>query len=172
MAQRGFRLPKLRIIWEEDASASSSVAASEIQSGSVGDVVAALNEADRQERAQSYDGLPPKTKKRGLISRLLGIGRPLPPKRPIFIRLFSLKFGQFFNLLVWCVLAGLIIQITNFNPFRPQFDAATTAGNVGEQLVKASVWAVQNGWRPALTGAGIILPIWISWRIITLPFRR
>nr|WP_233350943.1 DUF6460 domain-containing protein [Hyphomonas sp. ND6WE1B] len=31
---------------------------------------------------------------------------------------------------------------------------------------------MRNFWKPALAGATIVLPLWILWRLVSLPFRK
>jgi hypothetical protein len=39
-------------------------------------------------------------------------------------------------------------------------------------LASLARWAVTNFWKPALAGAGIVLPVWFLWRLVSLPFRK
>ena len=86
--------------------------------------------------------------------------------------MLSLKIGQALNLLLWCVIVGAVMRLTNFNPLQPYINAGETAGNIWQQGLAALGWMIRTGWRPALTGAVLVLPVWLSWRIITLPFRK
>jgi hypothetical protein len=59
-----------------------------------------------------------------------------------------------------------------FDPSDPSFDATDAIGALISNALATSKWAVTNFWKPALAGASIILPIWVLWRLITLPFRK
>ncbi len=153
-----FRLPKISVNWEDEPPPPNNEAA--------------LASTDTQ-ISDNPDVPPPiAKKKRGLISIILGLDRPPKPPRSVWSRLFGLKIGQFLNLFIWSALIGVVMHLTNFNPLNPQFNATETAGNVWQQGISAIVWAFQASWKPALTGATVILPIWFCWRVITLPFRR
>ena len=39
-------------------------------------------------------------------------------------------------------------------------------------MFSAAVWAVKNFWKPWLAGASIVLPLWVLWRLASLPFRK
>ncbi len=153
-----FRLPKISVNWEDELPPPNNEAA--------------LASSDTQVSDNADAASPVAKKKRGLISIILGLDRPPIPPRSVWSRLFGLKIGQFLNLFIWSALIGVVMHLTNFNPLNPQFNATETAGNVWQQGISAIVWAFQASWKPALTGATVILPIWFCWRVITLPFRR
>ena len=154
-----FRMPKISVDWEDEPPPPIAAETNSTSDTEPTDTNSAQNNA-------------PKKKKRGIISILLGLDRPPKPPRSVWARLFGLKLGQIINLFIWSALIGVVMHLTNFNPLNPQFNASETAGNVWQQGLSAVVWAFQASWKPALTGATIILPIWLCWRIITLPFRR
>lgn len=104
--------------------------------------------------------------------RLIGWDKQKERPRPFLVRLLALRLGSAINLLIWCVVVGAVLQLAQFNPLAPEFNASETAGSVWSQAWAAGAWLVKMGWRPALTGAAIVLPIWFGWRVITLPFRR
>jgi|GEM_PF-2870671 len=153
-----FRLPKISVNWEDEPPPPNNEAA--------------LASSDTQMSDNADVASPVAKKKRGLTSIILGLDRPPKPPRSVWARLFSLKIGQFLNLFIWSALIGVVMHLTNFNPLNPQFNATETAGNVWQQGISAIVWAFQASWKPALTGATVILPIWFCCRVITLPFRR
>lgn len=153
-----FRLPKISVNWEDEPPPPNNEAA--------------LASSDTQMSDNADVASPVAKKKRGLISIILGLNRPPKPPRSVWARLFGMKIGQFLNLFIWSALIGVVMHLTNFNPLNPQFNATETAGNVWQQGISAIVWAFQASWKPALTGATVILPIWFCWRVITLPFRR
>lgn len=96
----------------------------------------------------------------------------LPAKRPLLIRLFAISIWGGFKLLLLCVLVGLIIMAINFDPRSPDVDMGETVVRLARQAWSAAGWAVANFWKPALAGASVVLPIWVLWRLVSLPFRK
>ena len=97
-----------------------------------------------------------------------------PPrkKRSILVRLFAVKFWGAVRLTALCVLAGIIIQIGDFTTQPEQISVANTIREIWENTFAGLLWLIRNGWKPALIGATVVLPIWVLWRIVSLPFRR
>ena len=150
------KLPRIKIVWGEDPSPAIAQTKQPAE--------------PHQEPIETSGEEPPK--KPGLLYRLLGFGKQSEKPRPLIVRLLALRVGSAINLVIWCVIAGIIMRLTNFNLLNPQIDAAQTTANVWGQGWTALKWLVINGWKPALTGATLILPVWLAWRVITLPFRR
>lgn len=98
--------------------------------------------------------------------------RPAAPKRPLLLRLFGLSVWGGAKLVLTCVLVGFVMLAMQFDPAAPGFDATSAIGEFLRNLIGAARWALANFWKPALTGASIVLPIWILWRLATLPFRK
>ncbi len=94
-------------------------------------------------------------------------------RRPLLVRLFSIKFWGAVKLILLCVLVGLI-QRAGVIQTRPEdvFDPWSMIQAIWENTFRGLIWALQNGWQPALLGATIVLPIWVLWRLVSLPFRR
>lgn len=98
--------------------------------------------------------------------------KPVEPKRPLLLRLFGLSVWGGLKLAFVCVLVGFVMLAMQFDPAAPGFDATSAIGEFLRNLIGAARWALANFWKPALTGASIVLPIWILWRLATLPFRK
>ncbi|KCZ90694.1 hypothetical protein [Hyphomonas johnsonii] len=99
--------------------------------------------------------------------------RPVkPPPRPLLIRLFGISPWGGLKLLALCVLVGFFVLAANFNPASPDVDVPAALASIARQTLAAAGWAVRNFWKPALAGAGIVLPVWILWRLVSLPFRK
>ena len=151
-----FRLPKLKLVWEEEPS---------------------LGDGDGSTRTE-LDAPPSKgadhsgTAPEGVRKALKGSGAVRSEPRPFWVRLLSLRVGQAMNLLLWCVLAGVIMQLTGFNLLHTHLTAGETAGNLWQQGFAALGWMIGMGWKPALLGATLVIPIWLVWRLLTFPFRR
>lgn len=162
-----FRLPKISVSWEDDAD--KNFASEQAPSSALNKTE---NPTDAKEKTSSPINEIAAPKKRSLLDHVLGLNKPPIPPRPFLKRLLGLRIGQFINLFIWSAVAGLVMHLTNFNPLNPQFNATETAGNVWQQGWSAFVWAIKASWKPALTGATVILPIWFFWRVLTFPFRR
>lgn len=98
--------------------------------------------------------------------------RPRADRRPLLVRLFALSPWGAVKLVLLCILVGVIVMAANFDPRSPDVDVATLAGSLARDAWNAAVWSVRNFWQPALAGAGIVLPLWVLWRLVSLPFRR
>ncbi len=108
------------------------------------------NRARKQARRAAKDA-----RKRGLLARLFGIG----------------IFGAL-KLTALCVLIGFFVMAANFDPRHPDVDAGAAIASVARQAWVATGWMVRNFWQPALAGATIVLPVWVLWRLVSLPFRK
>lgn len=95
-----------------------------------------------------------------------------PAKRHILRRLFGIGPWSAFKLLMVCILVGFIVLASQFDPASPNFNAAEATANVAKQAWGALGWAARNFWKPALAGASVVLPVWVLWRLVSLPFRK
>ncbi len=95
-----------------------------------------------------------------------------PPPRSILIRLFGIGPWGVLKLLGLCILVGFVVLAANFNPASPDVNIPEAIASIASQALAAAGWAVRNFWKPALAGAGIVLPIWVLWRLVSLPFRK
>lgn len=96
---------------------------------------------------------------------------PVPP-RPLVRRLFGISFWGALKLLGLCILTGFFVMAANFDPRNPGFDPGEAFGAILSQSLAALGWALRNFWQPALAGALIVLPLWVLWRLVSLPFRK
>ncbi|MCA8901183.1 MAG: hypothetical protein KDA53_08015 [Hyphomonas sp.] len=107
---------------------------------------------------------------------------PVPPppaeapaakaKRPLLLRLFGIGPWGALKLTGLCILVGFFVMAANFNPASPDTDIPGALVTIARQAAAAAGWAVKNFWKPALAGATIVLPVWILWRLASLPFRK
>jgi len=95
-----------------------------------------------------------------------------PQERTFVAKLFGVGIGGWVQLLIICVAVGAIAEASGINPFAPSFSlsGAATAATAGALNVLG--WAMTNGWRPLLTGAIVVLPLWLAWRLVSSGFRR
>ncbi len=104
--------------------------------------------------------------------RLWPFGKEKAPPRPLLLRLFGLSFWGVIKLALLCVAAGFFVLAAEFDPRDPNVNVGAAMYETARSGVQAAGWAVRNFWKPALAGAGIVLPVWVLWRLLTLPFRR
>lgn len=106
--------------------------------------------------------------RRGLFGRTL---KEKAPPRPLLLRLFGIGLWGALKLAFWCVLVGFFVLAANFDPRDTDVNVFSAVSDIARQAFEATGWAVQNFWQPAAVGATIVLPIWVIWRLLTLPFR-
>lgn len=95
-----------------------------------------------------------------------------PRERTFVGKLFGIGIMGWVQLLIVCVGVGAIAEASGINPFAPDFslgDAATAAATATLDVLG---WAMSNGWAPLLTGAIVVLPLWLVWRLVSSGFRR
>ena len=99
-------------------------------------------------------------------------GAASPARRPLLVRLFAISIWGGIKLLLLCVLVGLVVMAINFDPRSPEVDMGETVVSLARQAWSAAGWAVANFRKPALAGASVVLPVWVLWRLLSLPFRK
>lgn len=104
--------------------------------------------------------------------RLWPFGKEKQPPRPLLVRLFGISIWGAVKLAVICVIVGFFVLAANFDPAEADVNVGSAIFNALSSAVEAAGWTVRNFWKPALAGATLVLPIWILWRLATLPFRR
>lgn len=95
-----------------------------------------------------------------------------PAKRPILLRLFGLSVWGGFKLVVVCVLVGFFLLALEFDPASNDVNVFGAMGQLIQNLAGAALWALKNFWKPLLAGASVVLPLWVLWRLASLPFRK
>ena len=95
-----------------------------------------------------------------------------PAKRPLLRRLFGISPWGALKLVFICIFVGFIVLASQFDPRDPQVDVAAATWSIAKQAWSAAGWAVTNFWKPAATGATVVLPVWLLWRLVSLPFRK
>ena len=98
--------------------------------------------------------------------------KPKPEKRPVLQRLFGISLWGGAKLIVTCLLVGFFLLALEFDPVADDVNVLGALGELLQNLVGAAVWAAKNFWKPLLAGASIVLPLWVLWRLASLPFRR
>ncbi|KDA00464.1 hypothetical protein HPO_00505 [Hyphomonas polymorpha PS728] len=95
-----------------------------------------------------------------------------PEKRPLLKRLFGISLWGALKLLGLCILTGFFVMAANFDPGNPDFNLAEALRAILRQSFAALGWAITNFWQPALAGALVVLPVWVIWRVVSLPWRK
>ncbi len=101
-----------------------------------------------------------------------GKARQAKVKRHILLRLFGIRPFGWVKLALLCVLVGFLVMASEFDPASPNVNVMGAVGNFLSSAFATVRWAALNFWKPALAGAGIVMPIWLLWRLATLPFRK
>ena len=93
-------------------------------------------------------------------------------KRHILLRLLGISVWGWVKLALLCVLVGFFVLASEFDPASPEVNMVEAIRRFLGSLGELAVWAIRNFWKPALAGATIVLPLWLVWRAISLPFRK
>lgn len=93
-------------------------------------------------------------------------------KRHVLLRLLGISLWGWIKLALLCVLVGFLVMASEFDPASPEVDTMAAFRSFLASVGALASWAVRNFWQPALAGATIVLPIWLVWRAISLPFRK
>ena len=126
-----------------------------------------MTEAIATERATE-----PVQEKAGAVENARKGDKPKRKRRSPLAKLFFIKPWGYVKLLAYCVLVGFVMLAIRFNPADPGFDAGIAVQDLWANTVGAARWAALNLWEPALAGATVVLPVWVLWRLISLPFRK
>ncbi len=93
-------------------------------------------------------------------------------KRHILLRLFGISWWGWIKLALLCVLVGFFVMASEFDPASPDVNVTGAIQTFLASVGGLASWAARNFWKPALAGATIVLPIWLVWRALSLPFRK
>ncbi|MDZ4760331.1 MAG: hypothetical protein SGJ21_04600 [Alphaproteobacteria bacterium] len=94
------------------------------------------------------------------------------PKRSLGSKLFGIGVWGWVKLAALSVFVGVVFQLAGVNPLAADFTIADALGDLAQSLADLAGWSLANGWHPAITGALIVVPLWIVWRLVSVPFRR
>lgn len=100
------------------------------------------------------------------------IDPPVKARRHILLRLFGIKPFGWVRLAGLCILVGFFVMAAEFDPASPNVDVLGALGSFFQTAFATIRWGVVNFWKPALAGASIVMPIWLLWRLVSLPFRK
>jgi hypothetical protein len=92
--------------------------------------------------------------------------------RTLQSKLFGIGPSGYFQLAVLCIAVGAVFEAGGLNPFDPGFTVQGAFGGLANGALNVLGWVIQAGWKPMLIGAAVTLPIWLVWRVLSVPFRR
>ena len=98
--------------------------------------------------------------------------QPVRQQRTLAEKMFGLGFSGWFQLVVLCVLVGAVFQAGGVDFFSPTFTWQGLPGGILNGAIAVLGWAIEIGWRPLITGALVVAPIWLAWRLLSVPFRH
>ncbi|HEX5006376.1 MAG TPA: hypothetical protein VFV70_04645 [Hyphomonadaceae bacterium] len=93
-------------------------------------------------------------------------------QRSLKDKLFGIGFSGWFQLVVTSVVVGAIFQAGGVDFFSPTFAWERLPGGILNGAIAVLGWAIEIGWRPLITGALVVGPIWLAWRLLSVPFRH
>lgn len=95
-----------------------------------------------------------------------------PGRRSFADRMFNIGWMGWIRLAMLSVVVGVIVRAAGVDPLAPDFTFTGALQSIGRALGELAGWAVANGWLPLLVGAAIVAPVWLLWRLLSLPFRN
>ncbi len=95
-----------------------------------------------------------------------------PGRRTFRQRVMSVNWKQVLKLVLVCIVVGAVLDASGINPFAPGFSLGGTLDALLHGVWSVGAWAVGAGWRPLLTGALVVVPLWLIWRLASAPFRK
>lgn len=93
-------------------------------------------------------------------------------KRHVLVRLLGISVWGWVKLALLCILVGFLVMASEFDPNSPDVNVMGAIQRFLQSVGSLAGWAARNFWKPALAGATIVLPIWLVWRLVSLPFRK
>jgi len=92
--------------------------------------------------------------------------------RTLQSKLFGIGPSGYFQLAVLCIAVGAVFEAGGINPFGPAFTVQSALTGLGTGALNVLGWVLETGWKPMLIGAAVTLPIWLVWRVLSVPFRH
>ena len=93
-------------------------------------------------------------------------------KRHVLLRLLGISVWGWVKLALLCILVGFFVMASEFDPSSQDVNVMGAIRRFLQSVGSLAGWAARNFWKPALAGATIVLPIWLVWRLVSLPFRK
>ncbi|MBI1358929.1 MAG: hypothetical protein GC155_01460 [Alphaproteobacteria bacterium] len=95
-----------------------------------------------------------------------------PHQRSIREKMFDITAWGWIKLAGLCLAVGALLRVADINPFSPGFTLGGALASLAKAVGDIAAWAVVYGWLPALLGVIVVMPIWLLWRLLSVPFRR
>lgn len=92
--------------------------------------------------------------------------------RDLLRRLFAIRPAGVLRLAVLSLIAGFVLIAADFDLHDPQLRLGHLLSQLAGMLLSAAAWLLRNLWQPLLAGSAVVIPLWILWRAVTLPFRK
>ena len=93
-------------------------------------------------------------------------------RRHVLLRLFGISLWGYIKLLLLCIIVGSFVMASQLEPDKTELDAVAAMQGILTSAIAVGRWAAVNFWHPAFTGASLVLPLWVLWRVVSLPFRK
>jgi hypothetical protein len=93
-------------------------------------------------------------------------------RRSLMSKMFDIGPWGWVKLTMLCLAVGAVLRIANVNPFEPGFTLGSAVASLGRGVGNLLLWIIANGWAPALIGVAVVMPIWLLWRLLSVPFRK
>ena len=93
-------------------------------------------------------------------------------RRSLAARLFSIGAWQLLLLIFLSVVVGMFLLALDFSADRQGLDIGGAILELAETFFSALFWLLRTFWKPFLAGAAIVFPVWLLWRLVSLPFRK
>ncbi len=97
---------------------------------------------------------------------------PIREQRSLRDKMFGIGFSGWFQLAVLCIVVGAVFQAGGVDFFAPGFSWNRLLGGIANGALAVLGWIIETGWRPLITGALVVGPIWLAWRLLSVPFRN
>ena len=94
------------------------------------------------------------------------------PKRSMTAKLFAVSPWDVVRLVLLSILVGYFLLALDFSADSQGVDILGAIWDVVQTILSALWWIVKNFWKPLLAGAAVVLPVWLIWRLVSLPFRK
>jgi hypothetical protein len=97
---------------------------------------------------------------------------PVRQQRTLAEKMFGIGFSGWFQLVVLCLVVGAIFQAGGVDFFSSTFTWEGLLGGILNGALAVLGWIIEVGWRPLITGALVVGPVWLAWRLLSVPFRH
>jgi uncharacterized protein DUF6460 len=92
--------------------------------------------------------------------------------RTLKSKLFGIAPSGYVQLGLISVGVGAVVQAGGLNPWQPGFTWQSALSSLSTGALNVLGWTLQSGWQPLLLGAAVVVPVWLAWRLLSVPFRH